>query len=180
MRSIVEAVAEADAIAQAVAVSESAANTAFSTTSTVRCYRRCTAGRPRSPPVGEAHPTRLLVFTVQGDGDMVNEGLQEVVHLGPAASRSPVHVEQRGFRRNRRPHDGQHRARPAHQEHAGGPRRRGARLPDPDGNLLAGWGVAYVARGAVNSHVNVNRTKKMIQRALAVQQQRLGFSSSRS
>jgi len=44
-------------------------------------------------------------------------------------------------------------------------------------NLLAGLeGVAYVARGAVNSHVNVNRTKKMIQRALEVQQQRLGFS----
>jgi len=44
-------------------------------------------------------------------------------------------------------------------------------------NLLAGLeGVAYVAARGGQSHVNVNRTKKMIQRALAVQQQRLGFS----
>ena len=44
-------------------------------------------------------------------------------------------------------------------------------------NLLAELqGAAYVARGAVNTSVNVNRTKKMIQRALEVQRQWLGFS----
>ena len=51
---------------------------------------------------------------------------------GPRRAGHLFHVEQRGFRRDRRPHDRDHRARPAHQEHARRPRRRSARLSDPD------------------------------------------------
>jgi len=44
-------------------------------------------------------------------------------------------------------------------------------------NLLAGLeGTAYVARGAVNSAVNVNRTRKMINQALRTQLAGRGFS----
>jgi len=43
--------------------------------------------------------------------------------------------------------------------------------------LLAGLeGTAYVARGAVNSAVNVNRTRKMINHALRTQLEGRGFS----
>ena len=31
-----------------------------------------------------------LVFTLQGDGDMVNEGLQEVIHTAARGERSPA------------------------------------------------------------------------------------------
>ena len=42
--------------------------------------RRCTAGRrPVATGVKRMLPD-ALVFTLQGDGDMVNEGLQEVMH----------------------------------------------------------------------------------------------------
>ena len=42
--------------------------------------RRCTVGPRRWRP-GSSGPSRsTIVFTVQGDGDMVNEGLQEVLH----------------------------------------------------------------------------------------------------
>ena len=44
-------------------------------------------------------------------------------------------------------------------------------------NLIAELdGAAYVARGAVNNAGNVARTKKMIRRALEVQEARRGFS----
>ena len=98
-----------------------------------------------------------LVFTIQGDGDMVNEGLQEVMHAAARGENDHLHhAEQRRVRRDRRPHDRHHRARPAHQEHARRPQRRRPRLPDPDGDLLAELeGAAYVARGAVNNAGNV-------------------------
>ena len=66
-----------------------------------------------------------VVFTVQGDGDMVNEGLQEVhPRRRPRREHHLHHAEQRRVRRDRRPHDRHHRARPAHQEHARRARRR--------------------------------------------------------
>ena len=52
-----------------------------------------------------------LVFTLQGDGDMVNEGLQEVLHTAARGENGHVHpVEQRRVRRDRRPHDRDERA----------------------------------------------------------------------
>ena len=65
-----------------------------------------------------------IVFTVQGDGDMVNEGLQEVIHTAARGERVTVHhAQQRRVRRDRRPHDRHHGARPAHEEHPRRPRR---------------------------------------------------------
>jgi 2-oxoglutarate/2-oxoacid ferredoxin oxidoreductase subunit beta len=109
---------------------------------------------------------------------MVNEGLQEVVHAAARGEQVTCFMLNNGVfgetgghmtattvlgQRTKNTLDG--RDAEAHG------------YPILMSNLLAGLeGVAYVARGAVNSHVNVNRTKKMIQRALQVQQQRLGFS----
>ena len=64
---------------------------------------------------------------------MVNEGLQEVLHTAARGENvTCILLEQRRVRRDRRPHDRDDRARPAHQEHARRPRRGLARLPDPD------------------------------------------------
>ncbi len=104
-------------------------------------------------------------FTIQGDGDMVNEGLQEVCTPRRGARRITCFMlEQRRVRRDRRPHDRHHRARPAHQEHARRPRRRAARLPDPAQQPASPSSTARPtsAGGAVNNAGNVARTKKMI------------------
>jgi 2-oxoglutarate ferredoxin oxidoreductase subunit beta len=178
MRSIVEAVAEADATAHAVAVFGIGCYTAFS--NNLDCeVLQALHGRAPSLATGVKR-TRpdLMVFTVQGDGDMVNEGLQEVVHAAARGEQVTCFMLNNGVfgetgghmtattvlgQRTKNTLDG--RNAEAHG------------YPILMSNLLAGLeGVAYVARGAVNSHVNVNRTKKMIQRALQVQQQRLGFS----
>ena len=51
-----------------------------------------------------------VVFTVQGDGDMVNEGLQEVLHAAARGENITCFMlEQRRVRRDRRPHDRHHR-----------------------------------------------------------------------
>ena len=45
------------------------------------------------------------------------------------------------------------------------------------GDLIAGLaGVAYAARGAVNTHTNVARTKRMVKAALEIQVKGVGFS----
>jgi 2-oxoglutarate ferredoxin oxidoreductase subunit beta len=178
MRSIVEAVAEAEAIKQAVAVFGIGCYTAFS--NNLDCeVLQALHGRAPSLATGVKR-TRpdLLVFTVQGDGDMVNEGLQEVVHAAARGEQITCFMLNNGVfgetgghmtattvlgQRTKNTLDGRHA-----EAHG---------YPILMSNLLSGLeGVAYVARGAVNSHVNVNRTKKMIQRALEIQQQRRGFS----
>jgi len=47
------------------------------------------AGRRRAGR-GQAGPAECAVFTMQGDGDMANEGLQEVLHAAAGARRSPA------------------------------------------------------------------------------------------
>ena len=178
MRSIVEAVAETGAIASSVAVFGIGCYTAFS--NNLDCeVLQALHGRAPSLATGVKR-TRpdLLVFTVQGDGDMVNEGLQEVVHAAARGEQVTCFMLNNGVfgetgghmtattvlgQRTKNTLDG--RDAEAHG------------YPILMSNLLAGLeGVAYVARGAVNSAVNVNRTKKMIARALEIQQERRGFS----
>ena len=112
--------------------SGSAATPPSPTTSMSRCCRRCTAGRRRWPPGVKRSKPDTVVFTVQGDGDMVNEGLQEVLHTAARGETDHLlHAQQRGVRRDRRAHDRHHRARPADQEHPRRTRRRRPRLSDP-------------------------------------------------
>ena len=120
-----------------------------------------------------------LVFTLQGDGDMVNEGLQEVAaHRGARRERHVHPAEQRRVRRDRRAHDRDERDRPAHEEHARRPRRRVPRLPDPHRrpDRARSQGAAYVARGSVHNAGSVARTKKMFRRAFESQVAGEGFS----
>jgi 2-oxoglutarate ferredoxin oxidoreductase subunit beta len=178
MRSIVEAVAEAAAIKQAVAVFGIGCYTAFSNNLDCEVLQALHGRAPSLATGVKRMRPDLLVYTVQGDGDMVNEGLQEVVHAAARGEQITCFMLNNGVfgetgghmtattvlgQRTKNTLDG--RDAEAHG------------YPILMSNLLAGLeGVAYVARGAVNSHVNVNRTKKMIQRALEIQQQRRGFS----
>ncbi len=120
----------------------------------------------------------LAVFTIQGDGDMANEGLQEVLHAAARGENivcimlnNGVFGETGGHltvtttigQRTKNSIEGRDAARHGH------PMRIAELLAQIDG-------VGYVARGAVNDAGNVARTKRTIVDAFTAQQQALGPS----
>ncbi len=122
-------------------------------------------------------PDRLL-FTLQGDGDMVNEGLQEVLHTaarGEALTcillNNGVFGETGGHmtattvlgQRTKNTLDGRDAA--AHGQ------------PILIADLVARLGgTAYAARGSVHDVKSIQQTRRMITRAFEHQMRRDGFS----
>ncbi|MGV0793758.1 thiamine pyrophosphate-dependent enzyme [Mycolicibacterium sp. XJ1819] len=122
--------------------------------------------------------TDRLVFTVQGDGDMVNEGLQEVIHTAARGEsvtcillNNGVFGETGGHmtsttvlgQRTKNTLDGRDSA--AHG------------YPIGLAEMLAPLqGVAFVARGAVNNPVNITKTRRILKRAFQSQIAGQGFS----
>src|SRR3954463_648695 len=87
MRSVMEVLAESELIDRAVAVFGIGCYTAFS--NNLDCeVLQALHGRAPSLATGvkRARPDTIAV-TIQGDGDMVNEGLQEVVHAAARGER---------------------------------------------------------------------------------------------
>jgi 2-oxoglutarate ferredoxin oxidoreductase subunit beta len=119
-----------------------------------------------------------LIFTLQGDGDMVNEGLQEVIHTAARGEsvtcvllNNGVFGETGGHmtattvlgQRTKNSLDGRD------AEYHG--------YPIPIADLLAPLGgAAYVARGSVADARGVIRTKNMLRRAFETQIAGEGFS----
>lgn len=178
MRSVMEAVDEMGLIQRAVAVFGIGCYTAFS--NNLDCeVLQALHGRAPSLATGlkRARPD-LVAITIQGDGDMVNEGLQEVVHAAARGEQITCILLNNGVfgetgghmtaattlgQRTKNTLDG----RNAH-DHG---------YPIQMASVLAGLeGAAYVARGAVNNAGNVAKTKRMIERALEVQLAGEGFS----
>jgi len=119
-----------------------------------------------------------VVFTLQGDGDMVNEGLQEIIHTAARGENVTAILLNNGVfgetgghmtattvigQRTKNTLDGRD---PAYHGH-----------PIKIGDLLAQLeGAAYVARGSVHSAGAVAKTKKMVERAFESQLAGEGFS----
>jgi 2-oxoglutarate/2-oxoacid ferredoxin oxidoreductase subunit beta len=178
MRAILEAIEEIDAVQRAIGVFGIGCYTSFSNNLDIEVLQALHGRAPSlATGVKRAKP-RTLVVTVQGDGDMVNEGLQEVLHTAARGERVTCFMLDNGVfgetgghmtattalgQRTKNTLDG----RDAEQH--GYPIRLSALIAELDG-------AAYVARGAVNNAGNVARTKKMIRRALEVQEAGLGFS----
>lgn len=178
MRSIVEAVAELEVVQRTIAVFGIGCYTAFSNNLDVEVLQAL-HGRAPSVATGvkRAKP-RTVVLTVQGDGDMVNEGLQEVLHTAARGERVTCFLLNNGVfgetgghitattvlgQRTKNSLDGR-----TAEEHG---------YPILISDLIARLeGAAYVARGAVNTAGNVARTKRMITRALETQLAGVGFS----
>ncbi|MGP3690625.1 thiamine pyrophosphate-dependent enzyme [Streptomyces sp. IBSNAI002] len=176
MRTVVEAVAELGLTRSSVAVFGIGCYTAFSNNLDMEVVQAL-HGRAPSVATGVKR-TRpdLTVVTVQGDGDMVSEGLQEVLHAAARGERITCIMLNNGVfgetgghmtattvlgQRTKNTLDGRDAARHGHP----------IRLAD----LLAGMeGAVYVARGSVDTGANVRRTKRMVLRALRAQ--RYGFS----
>ena len=178
MRSVVEIIAELGLVPRTIAVFGIGCYTAFSNNLDVEVLQALHGRAPSlATGVKRCRPD-AVVFTVQGDGDMVNEGLQEVIHAAARGESITCFMLNNGVFGETGGHMtattvlGQRTKNTLEGRDAG---NHG--YPIRLSNLLAGIdGVAYVARGAVNTAGNVSRTRRMIQRALEVQNARLGFS----
>jgi 2-oxoglutarate ferredoxin oxidoreductase subunit beta len=118
------------------------------------------------------------VFTVQGDGDMVNEGLQEVLHTAARGERVTAILLNNGVFGETGGHMtattvlGQ---RTKNTLEGRDPARHG--FPIPVADLIARLkGAAFVARGAVNNAANVSRTRRILRRAFEFQMAGAGFT----
>src|SRR5437899_10608483 len=112
-----------------------------------------------------------VVFTLQGDGDMVNEGLQEVIHTAARGEKVTCIMLNNGVfgetgghmtattvigQRTKNTLEGRNATDHGH--------------PILLANVIAGLdGSAYVARGAVNNAHNVALTKQMVTAAFESQ-----------
>lgn len=118
------------------------------------------------------------VYTIQGDGDMVNEGIAEIIHTAARGENVTAILFNNGVfgetggqmsttsvvgQRTKTTLEGRTVAQHGH--------------PIRISELLATLdGAAYVARGAVNTISNIAETRKMIRRAFETQMAGKGFS----
>jgi 2-oxoglutarate ferredoxin oxidoreductase subunit beta len=118
------------------------------------------------------------VFTLQGDGDMVNEGLQEVLHTAARGENVTCVLLNNGV-------FGETGGHMTATSVLGQRTKTSLEGRDADyhgypiviGDLLARLeGAAYVARGSVQSAGSVARTKRMMRRAFETQMAGEGFS----
>jgi 2-oxoglutarate/2-oxoacid ferredoxin oxidoreductase subunit beta len=117
------------------------------------------------------------VFTMQGDGDMANEGLQEVLHAAARGEKITCVMLNNGVFGDT---GGQQTAttvlgqRTKTSLDGRDPETHG--YPIPVADLVAGLkGSAYVARTAVSTAAGVAQTKRMLRRAFEVQLAGAGF-----
>ncbi|MCB5164710.1 thiamine pyrophosphate-dependent enzyme [Streptomyces bambusae] len=176
IRAVAEAVAELGLTRSCIAVFGIGCSTAFSNNLDIEVVQ---ALHGRAPSVATGI-TRMrpdvTALTVQGDGDMVNEGLQEVLHAAARGERITCFMLNNGVFGET---GGQMTATTVlGQRTKNSPEGRDARHhghPIRLADLVATLdGAVYVARGAVDTAVNVQRTKRMVLKAL--QAQKRGFA----
>jgi 2-oxoglutarate/2-oxoacid ferredoxin oxidoreductase subunit beta len=178
VRSAVEAISELGLVQRTIAVFGIGCYTAFSNNLDVEVLQALHGRAPSlATGVKRARPD-TVVFTVQGDGDMVSEGLQEVLHAAARGENITCLMLDNGVFGE----TGGHMTATTvlGQRTKTSLEGRDAKLhgrPILLASLLAQIdGAAYVARGAVNNAGNVARTKKMITRAFEAQVKGAGFS----
>ena len=178
LRELLEVVAELGAAERTVGVAGIGCYTAFSSAIDLDLIQ---ALHGRAPSVATGAKRMLpdrLVFTLQGDGDMVNEGLQEVIHTAARGEsitcvllNNGVFGETGGHmtsttvigQRTKNTLDGRDGSYHGY--------------PILIGDLLAQLeGTAYAARGSVHNAAGVASTKRMLRKAFESQLRGEGFS----
>jgi len=178
MRCVLEAVAELGLERRTIAVFGIGCYTAFSNNLDVEVLQALHGRAPSlATGVKRARP-QSIVCTVQGDGDMVSEGLQEVLHTAARGEQVTCIMLNNGV-------FGETGGHMSAATVLGQRTKTSLEGRDPDrhgrpillSSLLAQLeGSAFVARGAVNTAGNVARTKKMLLRAFEAQVRGAGFS----
>ena len=178
IRALAEALEDLDLVDTAICSLGIGCYTSFSGTVDVELVQALHGRAPSLATGIKRMQPGATVFTLQGDGDMVNEGLQEVLHTAARGEsvtcvllNNGVFGETGGHmtatsvigQRTKNTIDGRDAAYHGY--------------PILIGDLIARLeGSAYVARGSVHNAGSVARTKKMLKRAFETQRRREGFS----
>jgi 2-oxoglutarate ferredoxin oxidoreductase subunit beta len=178
LRGFLETLSELGVASRSIAVAGIGCYTSFSATMDIDLVQALHGRAPSVATGVKRMQPDAVVFTLQGDGDMVNEGLQEVLHTaarGEAVTcillNNGVFGETGGHmtatsvlgQRTKNSLDGRD------AEYHG--------YPVLIGDLIARLdGAAYVARGSVHNAGSVARTKKMFRRAFETQINERRFS----
>jgi 2-oxoglutarate ferredoxin oxidoreductase subunit beta len=171
LRCLLDTITELDATHRTIGVVGIGCYTAFTSSLDVDVVQAL-HGRAPSVATGvkRMQPDRV-VFTLQGDGDMVNEGLQEVLHTAARGEAVTCVLLNNGVFGETGGHMtattviGQRTKNTLEGRDAG---YHG--YPILIGDLIARLeSAAYVARGSVHNAGAVARTKKMVRRALEAQ-----------
>jgi 2-oxoglutarate ferredoxin oxidoreductase subunit beta len=178
VRQFLETIEDLDQVRHAIAVVGIGCYTAFSGTIDVDLVQALHGRAPSVATGVKRMQPDALVFTLQGDGDMVNEGLQEVVHTAARGENVTCILLNNGVfgetgghmtatsvlgQRTKNTLDGRDA-----QYHG---------FPILIGDLIATLqGAVYVARGSVHNAGAVARTRKMFRRAFETQVRKEGFS----
>lgn len=178
VRMLLEAIADLGCARRAIGVVGIGCYTALTPLMDVDVIQALHGRAPSVATGAKRMRPEALVFTLQGDGDMVNEGLQEVLHTaarGEAVTavllNNGVFGETGGHmtattvlgQRTKNSLDGRD---PAYHGH-----------PILIADLIAQLdGTAYAARASVHDAAGVARTRRTLRRALEVQGRGEGFS----
>jgi 2-oxoglutarate ferredoxin oxidoreductase subunit beta len=178
LRGYLEAIEELGLAQRAVAVMGIGCYTSFTMTTDTDAIQALHGRAPSVATGVKRMRPDSVVFTVQGDGDMVNEGLQEVLHTAARGERVTCILLNNGVfgetgghmtatsvigQRTKNTLDGRDASYHGY--------------PILIGDLLARLeGAAYVARGSVHNAGAVARTKRMFKRAFEAQVNDEGFS----
>ena len=178
VRTFLDAITELHLVDQAICVLGIGCYTSFGSTVDIDLVQAL-HGRAPSVATGvkRMHPD-ATVFTLQGDGDMVNEGLQEVLHTAARGENVTCILLNNGV-------FGETGGHMTATSVIGQRTKNTLEGRDPEyhgypiliGDLIARLeGAAYVARGSVHNAGSVARTKKMFRRAFQTQERKEGFS----
>jgi 2-oxoglutarate ferredoxin oxidoreductase subunit beta len=178
LRMLLEAIADLDCATRTVGVIGIGCYTALAPLMDLDVIQALHGRAPSVATGAKRMRPETLVFTLQGDGDMVNEGLQEVIHTaarGEAVTaillNNGVFGETGGHmtattvlgQRTKNSLDGRDAGYHGH--------------PILIGDLLAQLdGTAYAARGSVHDAAGVAGVKRMLRRAFESQLAGRGFS----
>jgi len=178
LRAYLDVIAELGIVDRTIAVAGIGCYTSFSGTVDVDLVQALHGRAPSVATGVKRMRPDAVVYTLQGDGDMVNEGLQEVIHTAARGElvtaillNNGVFGETGGHmtatsvlgQRTKNSLEGRDAAYHGY--------------PILIGDLIAQLqGAAYVARGSVHNAGAVARTKKMFKRAFEAQIHREGFS----
>lgn len=178
MRLVLEVLEELGLAHRCIAVVGHGCYGAFVTTIDVDVLQ-CLHGRGPDCATGiKRMRPECAVFTIQGDGDMVNEGLQDVLHTAARGEDVTCILLNNGVFGDTGGHMtattvlGQRTKNSLEGRDAD---YHG--FPIPIGDLIASLrGTAYVARGAVHTAGHAAQTKRFIKRAFEHQMAGAGFS----
>jgi 2-oxoglutarate/2-oxoacid ferredoxin oxidoreductase subunit beta len=178
IRILLETITELGLSASTIGVVGIGCYTAFSRTLDVDLVQALHGRAPSVATGVKRMQPGKAVFTLQGDGDMVNEGLQEVLHTAARGENVTCVLLNNGV-------FGETGGHMTATSVLGQRTKTSLEGRDADyhgypiviGDLLARLeGAAYVARGSVQSAGSVARTKRMMRRAFEAQLAGEGFS----